>query len=74
MASGWNFDELVAGFDTEKEEVCNGAGEAISVDERSGESDQNSKIHDIVHTALIAVASKTTKSLSCFCCVWCFSF
>ena len=48
MAIGWNFDELVAGFDIEKEEVCNGAGEAIPVDERSGESDPNSKISNIV--------------------------
>ena len=57
MASGWNFDELVAGYDNEKEEICNGAGEAIPVDERSGESDQNSKIDNIDNNVFFWTAS-----------------
>ena len=43
MAIGWNIDELVVGFEIEKEEVCNGADKSIPVDERSGNSGPNSK-------------------------------
>ena len=49
MAIGWNIDELVVGFEIEKEEVCNGADKSIPVDERSGNSGPNSKNHNIIN-------------------------
>ena len=46
MAIGWKNVELDVDF--EKEEVCNGASDTIPVDNRSGESDQDSKSNQVV--------------------------